>query len=343
MAMLSASSPGKKAPMRQMSINNRSCCKKKRLSGFTLVELLVVIAIIAILVALLLPAVQQAREAARRTSCKNNLKQIGLALLNYHDTHRVFPPGHVSPYNPDFSTDDWCRSTPPIYAHRWGHAPWRVLILPQLEQQAVYDKFDFNTYFNNNSSEDSSDAVTGDLGNQQHVVPLTVYRCPTYPSELEKRTSYWGCQGGGDNTFLSGAAHDPEASVACAGFNISPPDPVRAWTINGVLYHNSSSRLRDIVDGSSNVFLVGEGPEIIWASSAKLADNATPNSVAAFSFPINATERHHTSRFSSFHSGGAQFLMADGSVHFVSENINLETGQALARRTDGLPISGFSP
>ena len=120
--------------------------------GFTLIELLVVIAIIAILVALLLPAVQQAREAARRTQCKNNLKQIGIALHSYHDVYKTFPPAYI----PD-------EDGKPMHS-------WRVLILPFIEQQALYEQYDFNEPWD------------GPNNSQLANVVISVYQCPSSPN-----------------------------------------------------------------------------------------------------------------------------------------------------------------
>ena len=142
----------------------------RRNSGFTLIELLVVIAIIAILVALLLPAVQQAREAARRTSCKNQLKQLGLALQNYHDVHSVFPigEGFAGTVAQFASSCDGSQK----------RAPWTVLILPYLEQGALYDSFNFSLQFRGIYSETPTTGVNFVASNQ--IVP--VYHCPSFPA-----------------------------------------------------------------------------------------------------------------------------------------------------------------
>ncbi len=149
--------------------------KKLTRRGFTLIELLVVIAIIAVLVALLLPAVQQAREAARRSACKNNMKQIGLALHNYHDTHSSFPPGYISD-RPATNNSSWCRSSGPFPSSvQW--APWTVLILPFLDQAPVYNQMNFDIPFQATSNKMDTSTINYQL--VQDASPMTVYQCPS--------------------------------------------------------------------------------------------------------------------------------------------------------------------
>ena len=183
--------------------------------GFTLVELLVVIAIIGVLVALLLPAVQAAREAARRTSCSNNLKQIGLALHNYHDTFNVFPPGNFMaagpipnpiPANVVVPNANGCFTG--AGSVRPG-APWTVLVLPYIEQKPLHDSLDFNVEFNSYQN-----IGTQTINTQRCRIPISVYRCPSYatpPHPWVRPTAvagtdqsyaplinnYYACMGGG--------------------------------------------------------------------------------------------------------------------------------------------------
>ncbi len=204
--------------------------------AFTLIELLVVIAIIAILIALLLPAVQQAREAARRSTCKNNLKQIGLALHNYLDTHRVFPPSGVSAHGTTGSS--WCSLTPGP-GTSYSFAPWTVLVLPFLDEAPRYNNFNFSGPFI--SIQDTAAFGSGDAANRaEWFRNNNKYQCPSDPnsSDATRNNNYFGVQGG--------------ETPAC-----SNSSGVRLWMNSGVIHHNSRVKMRDITDGSSNVFLVG--------------------------------------------------------------------------------------
>lgn len=306
--------------------------------GFTLVELLVVIAIIGVLVALLLPAVQSAREAARRSECMNKMKQLGLALHNHHDVYKRFPAGGRSLAATSVTTDGWCRDG----AVGDAREPWSIAILPFLEQSTIYDRLDLNAQFTSTSNERGP--------TQNHAIfelPNPSFQCPSDPNSQPglNSTSYFGVQGGG-----------PDALKSCetiAG---------RLFYTNGPLYVNSKTGFRDLTDGSSNVYLVGEtrycltpssrpdGFHSGWASAAKIHGSGTPLVLAAARDQINSDPRHGgntdtlnimTKLFGSFHPGGCQFLMADGSVHFVSENIDLALYQQTAIRNDGLPVGGI--
>jgi prepilin-type N-terminal cleavage/methylation domain-containing protein len=304
--------------------------------GFTLIELLVVIAIIAVLIALLLPAVQQAREAARRSQCKNNLKQIGLALHNYAETFQFFCPGGVSLSGPPAA--NWCVGAPSYK----GRAPWTVLILPYLDQTAAYNRF--------NCSEDFTvlaDAAVyqGSVTNDAAFkMKMPVYWCPSDPNANATTNigNYRGVQGGGDSL------HD-----------CTPVTNILFYT-NGTLYINSKVGFRDLTDGSSNVLMVGESfynttltdtviPQRAqgWASAASTrTDGALAPTLATAwkginSFPGNPATTsylyHMADYFSSRHVGGAHFALADGSVHFLSQNMNSTTFQKLGIRNDGDP------
>jgi prepilin-type N-terminal cleavage/methylation domain-containing protein len=207
--------------------------------GFTLIELLVVIAIIAILIALLLPAVQQAREAARRTQCKNNLKQIGLGLHNYHDTYLLFPAGGFGP--------------------RKGS--WLISILPFIDQAPAYNLIDFSgcSGTSTGTTPCGSDfswqytAPPAAMANLFYSLRVPGYYCPS--SDLDKTRS----QGTGKIQLVN--------YVGIAGSAISPLDGVSAIfpaatygyiSNNGVLYPNADKSIRDITDGTSNIIVVGE-------------------------------------------------------------------------------------
>ncbi len=321
------------------SLRNRVVMSKQR-RGFTLIELLVVIAIIAVLIALLLPAVQQAREAARRTQCRNNLKQIGLALHNYAETFQYFCPGGVSLSGPP--TANWCVGSPSYK----GRAPWTVMILPYIDQTTVYNRFNFSEDFT--VLADAAVYQGSATNNAAYKIPMPVYWCPSDPNANSTTNigNYRGVQGGGDGL------HD-----------CNPATGIKFYT-NGTLYINSKIAFRDLTDGASNVLLAGESfynttladTTIAqraqgWASAASTrTDGALPPTLASAwkginSFPYNPASTSYlyymADYFSSRHVGGAQFLMADGSVHFLSQNMNSTTFQTLGIRNDGAPVGGM--
>lgn len=314
----------------------RSFAKRR---GFTLVELLVVIAIIGVLVALLLPAVQAAREAARRMECTNKLKQLGLALHNHHDSKGVFPAGVRNTTTKDMNTSTWCTSD----TKEKTREPWSVAILPYMEQGNLYDQFDLNGAFTSSSN-------TAGTTQNDNLFKLNnrSYQCPSDPNAKASNnyTSYFGVQGGG-----------PDSLKSCAGTSSQ-----RLFYLNGPLYFNSKTTFGDIRDGTTNTFLVGEtryclsptgrsdGIHTGWASGSKTDSNGSPLVLAAARDQINSVAQHGgnsdtlntmTKLFGSFHVGGCHFTMGDGSVQFVSENINLDVYRTLAIRDDGLPIGGF--
>lgn len=315
--------------------------------GFTLIELLVVIAIIAVLVALLLPAVQQAREAARRSSCKNNLKQIGVALHNYHDTFNVLPPGYIA--RGVAAADNAAAETGPGFA-------WGTMLLPMLEQAALYDSLNFNLNATHVDNIDSGRVI------------INTMLCPSDPAPTSFTVN------DGSNDYVLASAN----YVGVFGYGNVTMNPGQP-TGKGAFYRNSNTNLRDITDGTSNTMLVGErtyehdfvaalnataanstwyaaipGVERLAGMSHAMMTDAQGSLVLghvgqpAMTMPMAMMAMHHTPNttnhivnFSSPHQGGIQFLMADGSVHFLSENVYYDTFRHLGERADGEVVSEF--
>jgi prepilin-type N-terminal cleavage/methylation domain-containing protein len=281
--------------------------------AFTLVELLVVITIIGILIALLLPAVQAARESARRMQCTNNFKQVGLALHNYHSVKGCFPPGM-------FSTPGY-----------WG---WSSFLLPYLEQQGVYDMFDFNTdYFGGSGS-------AMNPTRQANGTFISAYMCPDDPQAGEWVISSSGASVGPD-------PDDDSAMTDMCGVSDTVDWLANGWpiafpTIDGIFGADRPCAIADIRDGTSNTLMVGEvtgkgrGTRRghFWPSWNILdtRDGINgPFTVPGGTYP-DATFGCLESGFASFHPGGCNFAVADGSAHFVSQNIADATLKALATR-----------
>lgn len=316
--------------------------RPSRIRGFTLIELLVVIAIIAVLIALLLPAVQQAREAARRSQCKNNMKQLGLALHNYHDVHGVFPPGWVegpTDIGRPTGTAGVCTT------RGTKRAAWTVMILPFLDETPRYNSFNFNEGFR------TIQTGTGSTTNRAaQELRNTKYECPSDPNSSARfaNINYYGLQGGGAYSTMEALG---EACTSYAPAN-------RRLYSNGVFYASSNVRIRDITDGTSNCFLVGETryATLIYPGGTYGSTWATsgwgdlPVQAAATVDPINGSTfipgttynpNPSISYFGSYHVSGANFLMGDGSVRFVSQNIDALTYQRTGVIKDGLPVGGL--
>ena len=342
---------------------------KRVKKGFTLIELLVVIAIIAILVALLLPAVQQAREAARRAQCKNNLKQLGLALHNYHITNKAMPPGYIEGLVPG--------------VNGFG---WNQHILAYFDQAPLAEKFNANIPLN---------VAPNAL---QAASALTQVRCPSDVGPDQDSNN-----GAGAPVILSmGTTNYP------ANFGVGlPTGSVLPTVVQGVFGRNTKVRFRDMKDGQTNIILVAErrmpdlcaGPWLspqgshcsFWAgvrSTGPALNNSgvqnpelnqimgttniltlttlTPRSGPSTLLPVATIAKINrlvvnqapggiagltpltgqftdtiTVGFSSWHTGGMHAVLGDGSVRFINENIDTNTYQNLSRRSDGETLGEF--
>jgi prepilin-type N-terminal cleavage/methylation domain-containing protein/prepilin-type processing-associated H-X9-DG protein len=286
--------------------------------AFTLIELLVVIAIISILLSLLLPAVQKVRESANRTKCQNNLRQMGIACHQYHDTHRSFPPGYVAgvPY-PD--------TTP-----GWG---WAAFMLPYIEQENLYRQIDFRRPV------ERSSAIR---------TPLSIFLCPSDPPPPPEFAVT-------DATMTPLCTAAPSSYAATVGQDASEVDAPKG---DGVFYRNSKTRIADITDGTSQTVLLGDRAwsqtNGIWAGApngaicrsgtANVWTNATgpaQSLILAHNNWINITTDADggLDDFSSNHPGGVNLLFADGSVHFIksitSDGVERRAFWALGTRAGG--------
>ncbi|MFO0864415.1 MAG: DUF1559 domain-containing protein [Gemmataceae bacterium] len=326
-------------------------------SGFTLIELLVVIAIIAVLIALLVPAVQKVREAAARSQCQNNLKQIGLALHGYHDTYKRFPPGGAADQAP-FGTSSGA----------WGSS-WMVYILPFIEQAPLYNKITF--------SGGSSYQNAANAGAFTNTV-INIYLCPSSPfpaldgntgiANPVMRPHYTGIAGG--TWQLAGVTGYNESRLSNSGNQNSA---------GGVLYPNSKVKFAGITDGTSNTIVVSEQNNFItdnngakqrWNSSGPhgwamgVGNTAEPPSYT--DRPFNTTTIRYQINFqggwsdggccnpangvssntggniplNSAHTGGVNALRGDGTVNFLTNSVTLQTLMALSTRDDGTVVQG---
>ncbi len=321
----------------------------RRKAGFTLIELLVVIAIIAILIALLLPAVQQAREAARRSTCKNNLKQIGLGLHNYHETHRVFPPGAITSSTTVNTAvaDIWGEAGALTSSNQHGTS-WMLQILPFVDQSAIYNKWNFSTNVMGNRAQAENNipgfycpSRRSKVRNNERVIQLDdvpgTLGTSTNPF-LKGGTDYGACVGSG-NGWSDGYPHNAQPVSTLDG-------PSSSIFELGIFYPNSDTSMRDVKDGTTNTIAVGEMQRLTdnsqdgWAVGgvATAFDNDGPNDDGYGSLGINGGFFQAPG---SDHEGGAHFGMADGSVRFISENIDAVLWSNLGGYDDTAVIGEF--
>jgi prepilin-type N-terminal cleavage/methylation domain-containing protein/prepilin-type processing-associated H-X9-DG protein len=332
----------------------------RRNAGFTLIELLVVIAIIAILIGLLLPAVQKVREAAARSKCQNNLKQLGLALHNYHGENSRFPPA---------TTDNPANGT--------GMICWSAYTLPYIEQMALYSRYDFTVGWDNAINDDT----TGTDPTKPGRIHVPTFICPSDP--LPDRVTDTRSRAPMD--YMATAEFLPSPLTRTAGtsnpfadypgtFNLGfpPSDPQQDYL--GVLCHRTATnlatrKLTDVTDGTSNTIMLAEcagltdiyvqgtavgrtGGFSAWAnpeSRINVGGCSASNGVATIpgSMAINCSNSlpsttSVTNQIYSFHSQGANVVMADGSVKFILQSVKLEILMALVTRAYGEVIPAGS-
>jgi prepilin-type N-terminal cleavage/methylation domain-containing protein len=298
--------------------------------GFTLIELLVVIAIIAILIALLLPAVQQAREAARRSQCKNNLKQLGLALHNYHDNFNTLPPGAIQVFETNAQNE----------------ATWISMILPYIDQAPLYNRANFSSCF----------GCVAAPGNPSFEIVSPLLTALVCPSDPNSGSLALGIYRRGNYVANSG--------IGALRSSSNPNDPAR--TYSGPFTMNSNRKFRDFVDGTSNTAMLAEllnstgndfrgvmhYPEGALYQHDRVPNTSIPDEertafcVTGPRVPCTGTSTSHLNRAlvyssRSQHIGGAHITLADGSVRFISENLSLVTWQALGTQGNSEVLGEF--
>jgi prepilin-type N-terminal cleavage/methylation domain-containing protein len=292
--------------------------------GFTLIELLVVIAIFAVLIGLLLPAVQQSREAARRISCRNQIKQLGLAVHNYAETHGVVPPGYL--YRVDSTT------SPASNGAGFG---WGAMILPFVEQTAIYGQFDWNR------------PLHDDVNRPARERHLPVFLCPSDPVS--------------SNGYVEMGPLPERYAMASYAANFGPPDlDADQEQRTGLFSRNSRTRWSDVTDGLSNTLMLGErqnGPfrngavhgnhfsyETAWAGAIRDWDEPDDDHGHMTLFQTghvpNSAESDDRD-VSAPHVGYANFALADGAVRGISENVDHIVYEALGTRASGEPLGDY--
>lgn len=288
-------------------LTRKRCFRFRPLYAFTLVELLVVIAIIGVLVSLLLPAVQHARESARRSSCSNNMKQIGLAIAQYQLSKTVYPPSNTDDL---FTWDD---------GGELRNHSWASVITPWIEESALRDKIDFSV------------SAMDPVNQPAAGMTVPVYRCPSYIGPALTEDGHYQLGTYAIGNYVSIPASDVDHIYAVS---VKP---------EGVIYPVSHIKPKDVTDGLSKTMFIAESREEkmrVWIDGRTAAISTLPYDGGSFSsvVSLNYTPYYNDGDIqsdwgpSSMHPGGAYHLFGDGSVHFLSDNINVATYIGLCTR-----------
>jgi prepilin-type N-terminal cleavage/methylation domain-containing protein/prepilin-type processing-associated H-X9-DG protein len=302
---------------------------RNRRRGFTLIELLVVIAIIGVLIALLLPAVQKVREAANRISCQNNLKQIGLGVLNFESTYGGLPPSRTTGMS----------DSAPYYPYQHS---WTAALLPFIEQTASFNLYNYKADWDDPSNYEAIRTY------------LKVFNCPSTPEQPRSDTTISAEPSCGDYHAVN--AIKDFVAINCFGLvHVTNEDDPR---VVGAMRRDQVTRITDITDGTSNTILAAEdagrpafynanrqiydpvGKEGGWAdpNGAFSIDGSYPDGTIRGPCPLNCT---NNSEVYSFHTSGANVVFADGSVHFLPADMSLCTLAALSTRGGGEVVPDY--
>lgn len=338
--------------------------RSRALSAFTLIELLVVIAIIAVLIALLLPAVQQARESARRSNCKNNLKQLGLALHNYESTAKRFPSNrqYRGAYDGGPSADPLVGGGVGTARSRenYGSFGWMVMLLPYIDQAPLFKQVDYNTP--GGGSGGVTWAIDNPVNRRIRMTILPGVLCPSNPqspivTNQSTQVDSWGDGGidGARSDYMGNMGWMNAGHRDCyqAGYggeewshgNTLSQPPVGGG--NGVFGQQGSIALAQITDGTANTvallesmhWIEKEDPARVWADAMWFG----PYMIHSLKMPINTDPNSdfRCNQWSSVHSGGAHCVMADGAVRFVNQTINWQVRKAIATRGRSETVGEF--
>lgn len=326
---------------------NRNKLEKRNLRGFTLIELLVVIAIIAVLIALLLPAVQQAREAARRSQCKNNLKQLVLAMHNYHEAFNQFPNNYDQQARPR------------------GSFSWICMILPYIDQAPLYSKFNFS----DTSGQCGGGWSAGDAANGNEFFSATILPgllCPSnpQPSKVTNQSVDYSCGNGGQGITAGRTDYCGNIGFMNSGWRDCGAVPIPNQNPNifvignsnwadggdppsyctGVFSYGCAFKIRDITDGTSTTIALIEdhhwnnkdtpgvaSVDAAWASPLSAISSA--RNLVNNPYMRNQLNDLRCHGISSTHVGGAHLGMTDGAVKFISENVSTNVLQAISTRS----------